>query len=162
MLEKIKNTDRNTRNIVTLPGMAQFRTTRRIDGAYVLKESDTYRHFDDSVAAICDFDRRDFLYEVPYRTLYSKKAINVITCGRSASAEGYAWDVLRVIPPAILTGQAAGFACALALDEGHGDVAKLNVAALQQKMQDANNIIHFDDADVPEVICDVHEFNDQN
>jgi hypothetical protein len=162
LLESIKGIDRNTADILTLPGMAQFRTTRRVVGEYTLQLEDTFRHFEDSVGAICDFDRRDFLYEVPYRTLYSKKAINVITCGRSASAEGYAWDVLRVIPPAILTGQAAGFACALALDEGHGDVTKVCVAALQQKMQDANNIIHFDDADIPEVIRDVHEFNDQN
>jgi len=160
MLNKIKKTDRNSRNIVTLPGMAQFRTTRRIDGAYVLQESDTYRHFDDSVAAICDFDRRDYLYEIPYGTLYSPKASNVITCGRSAAGDGYAWDVLRVIPPAIVTGQAAGFACALAMDAGKCDLADVDIRALQKKMELADNYIHFDDADVPEKSDDTIEHND--
>ena len=162
LLDSIKGLDHNSADILTLPGMAQFRTTRRVVGEYTLQLEDVFHHFEDSVGAICDFDRRDFLYEVPYRTLYSKKAINVITCGRSASGDGYAWDVLRVIPPAILTGQAAGFACALALDEGHGDVAAVNVATLQQKMQNADNAIHFDDADIPDTVRDVHEFNDQN
>ena len=160
MLEKLKKTDRNTRNIVTLPGMCQFRTTRRIDGAYVLQESDTYRHFDDSVAAICDFDRRDYLYEIPYGTLYSEKASNVITCGRSAAGDGYAWDVLRVIPPAIVTGQAAGFACALALDADRADLAKVDIRALQKKMELADNAIHFDDADVPKQSDGTIEHND--
>lgn len=118
LLEKLKKTDRNSRNVVTMPGMCQFRTTRRIDGDYVLKESDAYKHFDDSVGAINDFDRRDFLFEIPYRTLVSHKAANLITCGRSAAGDGYAWDVLRVIPPAIISGQASGLACAHAIDEG--------------------------------------------
>lgn len=160
MLEKIKTFDRRTMDVVTLPGVAQFRTTRRIDGAYVLRETDTYRHFDDSVAAICDFDRRDYLFEIPYGTMYSPKASNVLTCGRSAAGDGYAWDVLRVIPPAIVTGQAAGFACALSLDSGKCDVADIDIRALQKKMETANNYIHFDDADVPEDSADVHELND--
>ena len=160
LLQKIKEHKRNEMDIVTLPGMAQFRTTRRIDGAYALQEDDAFCHFDDSVAAICDFDRRDYLFEIPYRTLYSEKAINVITCGRSAAADGYAWDVLRVIPPAIVTGQAAGFAAALALDAGHKDLARVDVVALQAEMQAAGNYIHFDDADVPAVARDIHEVND--
>ena len=35
--------------------------------------------------------------------------------GRSSSGDGYGWDILRVIPPAILTGQAVGTAASLAL-----------------------------------------------
>ncbi len=54
-LDKIKGDDRFSRDIVTLPGMAQFRTTRRIDGDYTLTSDDQYKHFDDSIAAICDF-----------------------------------------------------------------------------------------------------------
>lgn len=160
LLDKIKEYPRNEMDIVTLPGMAQFRTTRHVDGAYTLLESDAFRHFEDSVALICDFDRRDYLFEVPYRTLYSEKAFNVITCGRSAAADGYAWDVLRVIPPAILTGQAAGFACALALDAATPDFAQVDVSTLQQKMADAGNRIHFDDTEIPDQLEDVHEVND--
>lgn len=148
MLESIKKDDRFSRDISILPGMPNFRTTRRIDGEYVLKEKDVYRHFEDSVGAINDFDRRDYLYEVPYRTLVSRQASNLITCGRSAAGDGYAWDVLRVIPPAIITGQAAGFACSLAIS-GKKNIGNIDVQALQQKLADANVTIHFDDADVP-------------
>ena len=108
LLDRIRNENRTSRDIVTLPTMPQLRTTRRIDGDYTLLESDKYRHFEDSIGAICDFERRDFLYEIPFRTLVRTGYDNLITAGRSASADGYAWDVVRVIPPAILTGQAAG------------------------------------------------------
>ena len=100
--------------------MPQFRTTGHIDGGYVLQTEDVYRHFDDSIAVICDLDRRDYLYEVLYRTLIKKDFPNLITDGRSAAAHGYACDVLRVIPPAIITGQAAGVACVIAIDDQAG------------------------------------------
>lgn len=107
LLEAIKHQNRSERDILTIPSMPQFRTTRRIDGDYTLTVADKYRHFEDSIGAICDFDNRDFLYEVPYRVLVKTGFDNLITAGRTASAQGYAWDILRVIPPAIITGQAA-------------------------------------------------------
>ena len=156
-LEKLKKSDRRERTIVTLPTMPQFRTTRHIDGDYTLKETDEYKHFDDSVAAICDFDRRDYLYEVPLRTMVKSEYPNLITAGRSAAAEGYAWDVLRVIPPAILTGQAAGIACAMAIDSGCA-VADVDIKKLQSELEKRDVMIHFDDALVPkETAADLHE-----
>ncbi len=148
LLEKLKGDDRKSRDITLLPIMPQFRTTRRIDGNYTLQVEDAYRHFDDSIAAICDFDRRDFLYEVPYGTLVREGFDNVITAGRSAAGEGYAWDVLRVIPPAILTGQAAGAACAQAIDAGCA-ITAIDVPTLQAKLAAEDVLIHFDDALIP-------------
>ena len=43
---------------------------------------------------------------------------NLITCGRGASGAEHDWDVLRVIPPAMLTRQVAGTAAARAIVEG--------------------------------------------
>ena len=142
-----------------MPGMCQFRTPRRIDGDYVLKVDDAYRHFDDSIGAINDFDRRDFLFEIPYRTLVSHKAANLITCGLSAAGDGYAWDVLRVIPPAIISGQASGLACAHAIDEGV-DICDIDIKRLQNQLESVNVGIHFDDADLPEVSDGTVEHND--
>ena len=159
MLSKIKKDDRLSRDIVTLPGMCQFRTIRRIEGEYVLKESDAYHHFDDSIGAINDFDRRDFLYEIPYRSLISSKTENMITCGRLAAGDGYAWDVLRVIPPAIISGQAAGMACAHAIDEGVC-ICNVNIKYLQGQLESANVKIHFDDADIPDESDTTVEHND--
>lgn len=147
-LNKIKGHNRFERTIVTLPSMPQFRETRHIDGDYTLKAEDAYKHFEDSVAAICDFDRRDYLYEVPYRTMVKSGFPNLITAGRSAAAEGYAWDVLRVIPPAILTGQAAGVAASISVDD-NVDICTIDVKKLQEILGKENVMIHFDDALVP-------------
>lgn len=160
LLSKYKDEEnRKNRTIVTLPGMCQFRTVRRMDADYVMQTTDAYRHFDDSIAAISDFDRRDYLYEVPYRTLVRSEFPNVITAGRSAAADGYMWDALRVIPPAILTGQAAGLAVSHAIDEG-ADIAKVNVPKLQEVLVSQNAFVHFDDADVPKVSDNTIEYND--
>lgn len=148
-LENIKKDDRCKRTIVTLPSMPQFRTTRHIDGDYTLQTEDAYKHFEDSIAAICDFDRRDYLYEVPFRTLIRSGFPNLITAGRCAAAAGYAWDVLRVIPPAIITGQAAGVACSLAIDD-QVDIWQVDIQRLQHTLEEQNVMIHFDDALVPE------------
>ena len=153
MLEKLKKTDRKTRDITLLPIMPQFRTTRHIDGDYTLKPEDAYRHFEDSVCAICDFDRRDYLFEVPYRTMVRSGFDNIIAAGRCASGEGYAWDVLRVIPPAILTGQAAGAAACQAI-ENRQSITDIDIPTLQNKLASENVMIHFDDALIPEGATD--------
>ena len=148
LFDKIKDQDRKSRDITLLPIMPQFRTTRHIDGNYTLDERDAYKHFDDSVCAICDFERRDILYEVPYGTMVKDGFDNIIAAGRCASGRGYAWDVLRVIPPAILTGQAAGAAAIQAIDK-KCSVLDIDIPSLQAKLEGENVIIHFDDALVP-------------
>ena len=149
ILEKLSSETRFERDVVQLPGMPQFRTTRHIDGDYTLRVEDAYRHFDDSVGAICDFDRRDYLFEVPLRCLVRREYPNLITAGRSASACGYAWDVLRVIPPAIQTGQAAGIVAAHALDEKCA-AADVDIAAVQSALSAAGVMVHFDDSLIPQ------------
>lgn len=149
LLQKLKESDRQSRDVTLLPIMPQFRTTRHIDGDYTLKESDAYKHFDDSVCAICDFERRDFLYEVSYRTMIRSGYSNIIAVGRCASGEGYGWDVLRVIPPAILTGQAAGAAVSQAIDNEKA-ITDIDVSILQNRLEKENVIIHFDDSLIPE------------
>ena len=148
LLAQLDEAQRAECDVVQLPGMPQFRTTRRLDGDYVLAPEDAYRHFDDSIGAICDFDRRDYLFEVPLRCIARRDWPNLITAGRSASAREYAWDVLRVIPPAIVTGQAAGQAAAHALEQ-HCGVADVDICRLQRALNDAGLMIHFDDALLP-------------
>ena len=148
-LEGIDPARRMEQDIAILPMMCQLRTTRHIDGEYTLKMGDCFRHFDDSVTAVNDFDERDLLFEVPYRTLYHRGFDNLLTAGRCASGEGYAWDILRVIPPAIVTGQAAGLAACQALDSGRG-VDEIDVEALQKTLADQNVLLHFDDSWIPE------------
>ena len=150
LLEMIDEDIPCEREIVTMPTMPQFRTTRRIDGDYTLMVEDAYKHFDDSVGAICDFERRDYLYEIPYRTMTHKSFDNLITVGRCVAGEGYAWDILRVIPPAILTGEVSGIAAALAL-ESKRPIADLAIHELQNRIAKAGNMIHFDNSLIPHI-----------
>ena len=149
ILERLKQTDRKTREVVTTPGMPQFRTTCHIRGDYSLKVSDAYRHFDDSICAINDFEHRDHLFEVPLRCLTRRDYPNIITAGRSADGTGYGWDLLRVIPPAILTGQAAAEAACLAIKTNKG-IADVEIKVLQSKLEKENVMVHFPDEYVPE------------
>ena len=149
MLENLKKSDRFSRDIAMLPMMPNFRTTCRIDGDYTLTVNDCYRHFEDSVCAINDFEHRDHLFEVPLRTLTRRDYPNMLTAGRSASGGGYGWDLLRVIPPAILTGQAAGEAACLALKQNCG-AAQVDIRALQSKLEREDVMIHFPDSYLPQ------------
>ena len=146
--EKYKNDDRFSRAITTMPGMAQFRTTRHIAGDYSLTISDVYKHFEDSVAAICDMEHRDYLYELPYKCLCRSDYPNLLAAGRCISADGYAWDVVRVIPPAIITGQVAGLAASEAINQACC-VSQIDIRSLQEKLISQNVIIKFDDAWLP-------------
>ncbi len=148
LYDKIRDMPRSERDIHYLPGMAQLRTSRHLIGDKPLTDDMLYRHEETSIGAVCDFDNRDSLYEVPYGALVCRGFDNLITCGRCASAEGWAWDVLRVIPPAVLTGQAAGTAAARAIDSTV-PIYDLPVGPLQQALAATGVIIHFDDAWVP-------------
>lgn len=149
LLNKIKNEDKTKRDIFCLPTMPQLRTTCHLDGDATFTEDAAYKHYDDSIAAICDFDRRDFVYEVSYKVLVKTGFDNIITAGRTASAEGFGWDLIRVIPPAIITGQAAGNACSQAIDE-RMPIYGISISELQKKLENQNVMIHFDDSLIPD------------
>lgn len=148
LFESVKDQDKDQFDLTLLPSMPQFRTTRRLNGDKTFSERDAYKHCEDSICAINDFDRKDFLYEVPFGALVKTGFDNVITVGRSASACGYGWDVLRVIPPVILTGQAAGNACSIAIDTGK-PIFAVETSILQKKLTEQNVIIHFNDELIP-------------
>lgn len=149
MLEKLKNSDRNSREVAHFPLMPQLRTTCHIQGDYSLKVSDAYKHFEDSICAINDFEHRDHLFEVPLRTITRKDYPNMLTAGRSACGVGYAWDLLRVIPVAILTGQAAAMTASLAIKD-NVRASDVNIKKLQLQLENDNIMVHFPDEYVPE------------
>ena len=135
--------ERRTRDVSELPHMVQLRTTRRIDGDYTLTENDVFRHFPDSVSAMGDFDRPGPLYEIPYRVMVKSGFRNLIAAGRTTSGSGYGWDLLRVIPPAVATGQAARIAAAISVDDGV-PVTGIDVSELQRALVSRGAVIHFD------------------
>ena len=103
---------------VSIAGMPQLRMTRCMQGEYELKETDNDVDFPDSVGMIADWRKRGMVYEIPYRSLYSKKLGNVISAGRCSCTDDGMWDISRVIPPCAVTGEAAGTAAAMTTDFG--------------------------------------------
>jgi hypothetical protein len=129
------------RAVVALPGMAQLRSGRRLNGRYELTEADALKRFDDSIGCFVNFAQRGIVYEIPYRALISPDMSNVMTAGRSLSASGDAWVHGKVIPASAVTGQAAGLAAALAIEKGC-DLADIEVEELQNRVVRAGGIIH--------------------
>ncbi len=138
--EIAKNRDEKG-SLIALPGMAQYRRTRRINGAFVLKETDALMHLEDSIGCIGHWLKPGIIYEIPYTSLISKVFPNILAAGRIISASGDAWEATRVIPPAAVTGQAAGTAAAMAIKKKRA-VTEISVPELQKKLEEANVILH--------------------
>jgi hypothetical protein len=125
----------------SFPSMPLFRTTRRLEGEYVLRPEDVYKHFEDSIGCVGDWRKAGSVYEIPYRALYSNKAVNIFAAGRNIASAGDAWEVTRVIPAAAVTGQAAGTAAAL-ISAGGGATGEIDISYLQKILADDGVLVH--------------------
>jgi len=125
---------------VTIATIPQLRMTRRITGEYELATEEMHTRFEDSIGMVSDWRKRGPVYEVPFRTLYSKKVKNLLTAGRVTSCTEGLWDVLRVIPCCAVTGEAAGIAAAMT-----DDLTTLNAEELQKKLRAQGVVIHEDE-----------------
>lgn len=137
--ERIKE---GSKKLASFPSMPQFRTTRRLCGEYSLCESDRFKHFEDSIGCTGDWRKEKDVYEIPYRTLYTEKLDNLFAAGRNISSEGDTWEVTRVIPPAAMTGQAAGIAAAMVAKENLS-AKDLKVEELQKALAEDGIILHY-------------------
>ena len=142
------------------------RETQRIVGDYVLDLDDyqARRDFPDSIGRNCypidihhtqaeavKGDLQDVMerYEVyktgeshgiPYRSLIPKGLENLLVAGRCISTDRLVQGSIRVMPPCIVTGQAAGTAAALSLT-AEGKVRAVDVGALREALTNANCVI---------------------
>lgn len=137
---KKKRLDDPTVMPVTISTIPQIRMTRRIDGEYTLHTAEEHTYFNDSIGMVSNWKKRGPVYEVPYRTLYSKKVRNLITAGRCTSVTDAMWDIMRVIPCCAVTGQAAGTAAAMT-----DDFVALDVKMLQDELRRNGVMIHEQD-----------------
>ena len=143
LLEKVKKKERHHFDVTSLPAMPQARKTRRIMGAATLTEADCKRRCDTSIGLACDFEKPGDWYEIPWGCLYSEAVDNLLAAGRMISADGWAWDVTRVIPVCALTGQAAGTAATLMARENLA-AARLSTDELQAVLQAQGVRLHHD------------------
>ena len=111
------NANRNSLFPLTLPSMAQFRKTARIVGRKTIVEEQDGTFQEGSIGLVADWRNSGKVWEIPFDALIPKKIKGVIVAGRCISSSGDAWEVTRVIPAAALTGEAAGAAAALSVED---------------------------------------------
>ncbi len=131
------------------------RETRHILGEYTLTGADSTQgtHFDDSIAADvsaldihdpkgADVDFQGLRpYEIPYRCLVPMNVEQLLVAGRCISADHAAHARSRNMPACMATGQAAGIAAAVAIDEGV-PVRKVPVVRVQSILRALGMPLH--------------------
>lgn len=141
--------------IGSIPGR---RESRRFMGDYILNQNDMlgYRHFDDAVAyggwsldehcpgGIKNLDEPasyfhegfKWLYEIPYRCLFSRNISNLQMAGRNVSVSHIALSSTRIISTCAMMGQATGTAAALCVKKGimPRDVSRQHINELQEQI----------------------------
>ncbi|WP_245907009.1 FAD-dependent oxidoreductase [Reichenbachiella versicolor] len=122
--------------VCSLPGR---RESRRFIGDYILKEPDllNYKHFDDAVAfggwSLDEHNpggieniteppsyfhqKFEKIYEIPFRSLYSRNVPNLFFAGRNISQTHIALSSSRVMGTCALMGQAVGTAAAMCVNK---------------------------------------------
>jgi hypothetical protein len=120
--------------LLMLATMACFRMTRRLVGRFTLVEKHVHQWFDDTIGLTGDWRRSGPVYAIPYGCLRGVQTSNLLVAGRCISVDNTAWDVMRAIPPCVVTGEAAGTAAALASAQGNGDVGSLDFHSLRDRL----------------------------
>lgn len=111
--------DRGAFHPVKLPIMPQYRKICAIAARSMMRGGGQWSSAAQSVGMVADWRRAGLVWEVPYGALCPASGPrNLLFAGRCIGAIGDAWEVMRVIPAAALTGQAAGMAAALSLCGG--------------------------------------------
>ena len=128
--------------MTSLPLVPQFRMTRRITGIKELDMSSSDQFQEDSVGCVCSgLTSPAPVYELPYGTLIDSKIKNLIAAGRIISASGDGWEMMRLIPSCAFTGQVAGTAASLAIDQGTS-LQDVDIKTLQNSLEKTGVIIH--------------------
>ena len=126
--------------LATMATIPQLRMTRLLRGRYDWKEADVFRPMWDSVGMISDWRKRGPVFEVPFSALQGRVCRNLLAAGRCISTEDDIWDVSRVIPACVLTGEAAGTAAALT-----DDFWNLDTARLQKRLVEQGGRLHWEE-----------------
>jgi hypothetical protein len=115
--------------------------TRRLKSDYELEESDDKKYFEDSLGMTGDWRKKGPVFFLPLRSLAATRTDNLISAGRCISAGETGWDITRVIPACVATGEAAGTAAAVASSARRPEFSSLDIPALQAKLIENGVII---------------------
>lgn len=138
VLDVLKHREKEPEYVpVTMASIPLVRMSRRICGRYTMTAGDDERTMPDSVGLTGDWTKRGPIYEIPFSALFGPDVSNLITAGRIISADEPVWNVTRVIPPCVVTGQAAGTAAAM-----FDCFDATDVTALQKKLREGGVRLH--------------------
>lgn len=135
--------------VVKTASLLGMRDGRRIVGDYVFTKEDwnARRTFEDEIGRnsyYLDVHKSGFKpvhykkgdsHGIPYRCLTPKGLRNVLTAGRCISTDEEAFGSLRVMPPCLVTGEAAGAAAAIAIQQSRCDVHAVDVQYLRRLLR---------------------------
>jgi hypothetical protein len=121
------------------------RESRKIEGRYRLTEEDVRNEgrFDDSIGIFPEFldaygtvliPTTGRYFQVPYGILVPQKIDNLLTAGRSVSADRIAFSATRQMMCCAVTGQGAGAAAACAVADG-STTATVNMSRVQRELR---------------------------
>jgi len=150
-------------HIVSTPNTVGIRESRRIMADTVLTEHDmkARREWPDSIgygSFFIDIHHIDgpgmdgttwrpepgFRYQIPYRILVPRGIDNLLTAGRCVSVTHVALGSIRVMVQCMVTGQAAGTAAAISIDDGVPP-REVDVAKLQARLRKAGCVVDEED-----------------
>ncbi len=115
LLSRMEKLGKDNFDVMAIPNMPQMRTIRRIVGKVDFHAIDG-ETCQDAIGWCGDFRPSGVgkHYQVPFGSLYNEAFPNLVAAGRIISApQGDGWEVSRVIPVCVQTGEAAGKAAAL-------------------------------------------------
>ncbi|WP_080904224.1 FAD-dependent oxidoreductase [Parabacteroides sp. Marseille-P3160] len=138
--------------IVKTGSLLGVRDSRRIEGDYIFTVDDWLqrRTFEDEIGRnsyyldVHKAGHKSIHYKkgeshgIPYRCLTPKGLKNVLTAGRCISTDEEAFGSLRVMPPCLVTGEAAGMAAQHAIKQSDNDVHKIDVHYLRKRLKEEN------------------------
>ncbi len=125
----------------SIAGQIGIRETRRIRGGYSICRRDVLGHaeFDDTIGVFTTFidgevvSKDDSHFQLPYRMLLPCGIENLAVAGRCASCEQDAIQTIRMMVCCATTGQAAGTASALSVQQGVS-LRELPIQTLQEQL----------------------------
>ncbi len=136
--------------VVKTASLLGTRDSRRIEGDYIFTLQDWLerRTFEDEIGRNCYYidvhkpGHKETRYKkgeshgIPYRCLTPKGIKNLLTAGRCISTDEEAFGSLRVMPPCLVTGEAAGMAAVHAIKQSRNDVHKIDITFLRKRLKE--------------------------
>jgi hypothetical protein len=124
-----------------IPAMPLFRMTRRINALRNITPGDAGIWKADVLGMTGDWRKPALGYCITLSSLHGRQIGNLLAAGRCMGAEDDAWDVLRVIPPCAVSGEAAGLVAAELARRNVLPVSELDVRYLQDQLREQNVIL---------------------